>query len=151
MQGMVACPYREALLQSMDADFWDQANGLAKGSSMTKRAKPRPTTTSSWDIHLAASFPAKWIGTVMRPTRRKRLSTFSASRFSREQRRALETLTRAPRGLTEHFLLARGFSAEMLSSLVLAKLATVVTEYRGATFTVERIYITDVGRMSLQG
>jgi hypothetical protein len=90
-----------------------------------------------------------------RGVRPKKLSTFSASRFSREQRRALEMLARAPRGLTEHFLLAHGLSAEMLSSLVLTKLATVLTEpmmeYRGATFTVERIHITDAGRMSLKG
>jgi hypothetical protein len=74
---------------------------------------------------------------------------------SRKQRRALEMLTRAPRGLTEHFLLARSFSVEMLSSLVLAKLATVMTgpmmEHRGATFTVERIHITDAGRTALEG
>jgi hypothetical protein len=42
----------------------------------------------------------------------------------------------------------------MLSSLVLAKLATVLTEpmmeHRGATFTVERIHITD-GRTRLEG
>jgi hypothetical protein len=64
-------------------------------------------------------------------------------------------LARAPSGLTEHFLLARGFSAEMLSSLMLAKLATVVTEpmteYRGARGMVERIHITDAGRISLEG
>ena len=61
-------------------------------------------------------------------TRRKRPSTSSASRLSREQRRALKRLADTPRGLTEHFLLAYGFSVEMLSSLVLAKLATIVTE-----------------------
>ena len=31
---------------------------------MTKRAKPRPATMSSWDIYLARHSPAKWIGTV---------------------------------------------------------------------------------------
>jgi hypothetical protein len=31
---------------------------------MTKRAKPRPATASSWDIYLARHSPAKWIGTV---------------------------------------------------------------------------------------
>jgi len=31
---------------------------------MTKRPKPRPATTSSWDIYLARHSPAKWIGTV---------------------------------------------------------------------------------------
>ena len=48
--------------------------------------------------------------------------------MSREQRRAVKKLADTPRGLTEHFLLARGFAVEMLSSLVLAKLATIVTE-----------------------
>jgi Ser/Thr protein kinase RdoA (MazF antagonist) len=31
---------------------------------MTKRAKPRPVTRSSWDIYLATHSPAKWIGTI---------------------------------------------------------------------------------------
>jgi Ser/Thr protein kinase RdoA (MazF antagonist) len=31
---------------------------------MTKRPKPRPATTSSWDIYLARHTPAKWLGTV---------------------------------------------------------------------------------------
>jgi hypothetical protein len=64
-------------------------------------------------------------------------------------------LAHAPRGLTEQFLLARGFSVEMLSSVVLAKLAIVVIErmgaHRGTTLLVERICITDAGRMSLKG
>jgi hypothetical protein len=89
----------------------------------------------------------------MRRIRRKRPSTSSASRFSCEQRRALEILAPAPSGLTEHFLLSRCFSAEMLSSLVLTKLATVAAEpieYRCVTLAVERIHITDAGRMSLE-
>jgi hypothetical protein len=53
----------------------------------------------------------------------------------------------APSGLSEHFLLARGFSAEMLSNLVLAKLAIVEID---AALMVERIRITDAGRMSLE-
>jgi hypothetical protein len=91
----------------------------------------------------------------MRRTRRKRPSTSSASRSNRERRRALKMLAGNPRGLTQQFLLAHGFSVELLSSLVLAELATVVTEatmaHRGATFMVERIRITDAGRMSLEG
>jgi hypothetical protein len=79
----------------------------------------------------------------------------SASRFSREQRRALKKLASAPRGLTEYLLMARGFSAEMVSDLVLAKLATVVTEpmkaRRGLTVGIERIRITDAGRRALEG
>jgi Ser/Thr protein kinase RdoA (MazF antagonist) len=31
---------------------------------MTKRPKPRPATTTSWDIYLARHTPAKWLGTV---------------------------------------------------------------------------------------
>jgi hypothetical protein len=91
----------------------------------------------------------------MRHTRRKRPSTYSACRSSREQRRALEILAGTPRGLTEHFLLGHGFAVEMLSSLILAKLATVVIEpmaaHRGATFMVELIRITDAGRTWLEG
>jgi hypothetical protein len=64
-------------------------------------------------------------------------------------------LAHAPRGLTEQFLSARGFSMEMLSSLVLAKLAIVVIEpmgtHRGTTLMVERICAADAGRMSLKG
>jgi hypothetical protein len=64
-------------------------------------------------------------------------------------------LAGAPRGLSEQFLLVRGFAVEMLSSLVLANLASVVTEpmtaRRGVTFKVERICITDAGRTWLEG
>jgi hypothetical protein len=64
-------------------------------------------------------------------------------------------LAGTPRGLTEHFLLAHGFSVETLSSLVRAELATVVTEpvieRRGVTLMVERIRITDAGRRWLEG
>ena len=88
-------------------------------------------------------------------TRHKKPSTSPASRFSREQRQALKKLADTPRGLTEHFLLAHGFSAEMLSSLVLTKLATIVTEPMvarpGVTLMVELIRITDAGRMWLEG
>jgi hypothetical protein len=80
---------------------------------------------------------------------------YSECRSSREQRRALEMLAGTPRGLTEHFLLGHGFSVEMLSRLVLAKLAIVVTEpmasHLGATLMVERIRIADAGRISLKG
>ena len=79
----------------------------------------------------------------------------SVGRFSREQRRALKRLSGTPRGLTESFLLAHGFSVEILSGLVRARLATVVTEptmaRRGVTIMVERIRITHTGRMALEG
>ena len=95
------------------------------------------------------------MGNYMRRTRRKRPSIYSACRVSREQRRALEKLAGTPRGLPEHLLIAHGFSVEMLSGLVRAELATVVTEPmrepRGVTIMVERIRITDAGRTRLEG
>jgi hypothetical protein len=65
-------------------------------------------------------------------------------------------LTDAPRGFSEEMLVvAHGFSAEMAAGLVLAGLATVVTETksapRGVTIKVERIRITDAGRRALEG
>jgi hypothetical protein len=91
----------------------------------------------------------------MRRTLNDKPSMSSASRFSREQRRALKKLADTPRGLTEYLLMARGFSAEMVSDLVLAELATVVTEpmkaRRGLTVRIERIRITDAGRRALEG
>jgi len=75
------------------------------------------------------------------------------SGFSREKRRALKKLAGAPRGLTEYLLIACGFSAEMLSDLLLAELAIVVIEpmraRRGLTVMVERIRITDAGRRAI--
>jgi hypothetical protein len=81
-------------------------------------------------------------------------STSSACRVSHEQRRALRKLAGTPRGLTEHLLIAHGFSVEMLSGLVQADLATVVTEPmrepRGVINMIERIRITDAGRRAIK-
>ena len=88
-------------------------------------------------------------------TPRKKPSTSSVCRVSHEQRRALKKLAGTPRGLTEHLLIAHGFSVEMLSDLVRAKLATVVMEPmrepRGVINMIERIRITDAGRRALEG
>jgi hypothetical protein len=73
------------------------------------------------------------MGDYIRRTRRKRPSTYSACRSSREQRRALEMLAGTPRGLTEHFLLGHGFSVEMLSRLVLAKLRSTERGFEQAS------------------
>jgi hypothetical protein len=75
--------------------------------------------------------------------------------LSREQRRALQILAAAPRGVGEEVLvLAYGFSTETIANLVLAGLATVVTETkkapRGLTITVERICLTDDGRQAIE-
>jgi MinD superfamily P-loop ATPase len=86
---------------------------------------------------------------------RNKPSTSLVSRFIREQRRALKKLAGTPRGLTEHLLIAHGFSVEMLSGLVHAQLAIVVTEptmaRRGVTTMIERIRITDAGRIAFEG
>jgi hypothetical protein len=88
--------------------------------------------------------------------RGKKPSASSAAGLSREQRRALKMLAGTPRGVTEHLLVvAHGFSAEVLAGLLLAGLATVVTETmrvgRVSTIEVERIRITDAGRRALEG
>jgi hypothetical protein len=77
-------------------------------------------------------------------------------RLSREQRRALKMLADAPRGVSEEVLvIAHGFSAETVGGLVLAGLATVVTEtktvLRGLTIDIERIRITTEGRQAIEG
>jgi hypothetical protein len=74
----------------------------------------------------------------------------------REQRRALKMLADAPRGVSEEVLvIAHGFSAETVGGLVLAGLATVVTEtktvLRGLTIDIERIRITTEGRQAIEG
>ena len=72
-----------------------------------------------------------------------------------ERRRALQLLASSSRGATEDLLvLADGFSRDMLAGLVLAGLATVVTEtVRSAdpTIGVERYRITDDGRRAIEG
>jgi hypothetical protein len=81
-------------------------------------------------------------------------STSSVGHVSHEQRRALKKLAGTPRGLTEHLLMAHGFSVEMLSGLVRAELAAVVTELvrepRGVIYMIERIRITDAGRRAIK-
>ena len=71
-----------------------------------------------------------------------------------DQRHALELLaSNQQRGATEALMLAHGFWREMLAGLVLAGLATVVTETMkagAATIKVERYRITDDGRDALR-
>jgi hypothetical protein len=77
------------------------------------------------------------------------------NRLSTEQRRALELLASIPHGVAGDVLvLAHGFSRGMLAGLVLAGLATVITETLRAaisTIKVERVRITDAGRRALEG
>jgi len=72
-----------------------------------------------------------------------------------EQRRALELLAGSPRGVTEAVLIVYGFHAEMLARLVLAELATVVTDTikagSGRKTRVERMRIPGAGRRAIQG
>ena len=88
------------------------------------------------------SYKAPWIGGAPR------------NRLSTEQRRALELLGSIPHGAVADLLLAHEFSCDMLAGLVLAGLATVVTETiraGGPTIKVERYRITDAGTRALDG
>ncbi len=74
--------------------------------------------------------------------------------LSADQRSALVILAASPRGLAKALLLADGFTRDMLAGLVLARLATVVTEtvrFGDPKMKVERVRITDAGRRALEG
>jgi hypothetical protein len=75
--------------------------------------------------------------------------------LSPEWHQALQLLASSPRGTTEDMLvLGHGFSRDMLAMLVLAGLATVVTEplrTDGERRKVERVMITDAGKRALEG
>jgi hypothetical protein len=71
-----------------------------------------------------------------------------------EQRRALNLLASDEHGVAEAPMLAHRFTRDMLAGLVLAGLATVVTETMragDATVKVERYRITEDGRDALAG
>jgi len=64
------------------------------------------------------------------------------------QRRALELLAvSGKQGCTEAFLLAHGFTLDLLTDMVRAGLATAQIERGGQT----RLHITDAGRRALRG
>ena len=67
------------------------------------------------------------------------------------QRRALELLAvSGKQGCTEAFLLAHGFTLDLLTDMVRAGLATAQIE-RGRAGGQTRVYITDAGRRALRG
>ncbi len=69
-----------------------------------------------------------------------------------EWRRALVLLASNPRGTAEHMLSRHGFSSDMLAMLVLAGLATVVSETpRAGWGKIERMLITRAGERALEG
>jgi hypothetical protein len=72
-----------------------------------------------------------------------------------EWHHALQLLASSSRGASEDMLvLGHEFSRDMLAMLVLAGLATMVTETPragGPTIKVERMQITDAGRRALEG
>jgi hypothetical protein len=76
-----------------------------------------------------------------------------ARRLSPQARRALITLNAMPQGASEEFLTLSGFKREMLAELVLAGLATVVTETvqtSASPIKVERYRVTDGGRKAIK-
>ncbi len=67
--------------------------------------------------------------------------------------RALQRLADVPRGIAETLMLAHGFTPELIAGLVLAGLATVVTDTArigGQTIKVELVMITDAGRRAIE-
>jgi hypothetical protein len=67
--------------------------------------------------------------------------------------RALQRLADVPRGIAETLMLAHGFTPELIDGLVLAGLATVVTDTArigGQTIKVELVMITDAGRRVIE-
>ena len=75
-------------------------------------------------------------------------------RMTRDQRRALRRLSNVPRGIAETLMLANGFKGESIDGLVLAGLATVVTDTArigGETIKVDLVMITDAGRKAIEG
>ena len=73
-----------------------------------------------------------------------------AAQSATDRRRALELLAWSARqGCTEAFLLAHGFTVELLADLVQAGLATAQTE-RARAGGQTRMYITDAGRRALR-
>jgi hypothetical protein len=79
--------------------------------------------------------------------------TFARRKLSSRAREALELLASDPRGATEAFMHAHGFSLRTLLGLVRRRLATVRSERvnaGGEPITGTRIKITDVGRKVLE-
>jgi hypothetical protein len=67
--------------------------------------------------------------------------------------RALQRLASVPRGIAKTLMLAHGFTPELIVGLVLAGLATVVTDTArigGQTIKVELVMITDAGRSAIE-
>ena len=63
-------------------------------------------------------------------------------------------LADVPRGIAETLMLANGFTRGLIDVLVLAGLATVVTDtvrIGGETIKVDLVIITDAGRNALEG
>jgi hypothetical protein len=80
--------------------------------------------------------------------------TLRKPRLGPERRGALGILADAPRGLTEGFMLAYGFTPETIASLVRDGLATMRPETMkagGRTIEVIRVKITDAGLQALEG
>src|SRR5258708_37886352 len=83
------------------------------------------------------------------------MAVLPRNRLSPEWRQALQMLASRPRGATEEVLvLGHGFSRDMLAMLLLAGLATVVTETLRAdcpTINGERVMITAAARRAVEG
>jgi hypothetical protein len=78
-------------------------------------------------------------------------NSLMAAQSATHQRRALELLAvSAKQGCTEAFLLAHGFTLDLLTDMVRAGLATAQIE-RARAGGQTRLHITDAGRRALRG
>jgi hypothetical protein len=71
-----------------------------------------------------------------------------------DERLALQRLADVPRGIAKTLMLAHGFTDELIASLVLNGLATVVPDIARIgkqTIEIELVMITDAGRRALRG
>jgi hypothetical protein len=76
-----------------------------------------------------------------------------AQPLTEEGRRLLEMLAASADGATEALLLAHGFTLDLIARVVIAGLATAKVERMVAgrrTVEVERVRITDAGRVALE-
>jgi|GraSoi_2013_40cm_1033754.scaffolds.fasta_scaffold121718_1 hypothetical protein len=73
--------------------------------------------------------------------------------MTRDQQRALRRLANVPRGIAKTLMIAHGFTHELIAGLVLADLATVVTDTARIgeqTIEVELVMIADAGRKAIE-
>src|SRR5262245_1543798 len=119
--------------------LWQRCAPTRRASSWTRRC-------------LAFPFRAAYVPAVSPAYPSKKLSR---PLLTKDGRRVLELLVgSAQQGCTEAFLLAHGFTVDLLADMVRAGFATAQSERvraGGQPIDVTRVHITDAGRRALKG